>query len=140
MYSAQLLDMSNSHFACKLHHSLHLCYLPKKPKLPFIICLVFPSVLSFPVSQFHLLRRQKDLDSFWGALAVFMLHFEIPAPWSADTLVSPVSSLAPKILHLCIPHVSGSSPPLLYLRPFSTHIPLGLQSNVCHQSRSNTYK
>lgn len=94
-----------------LIHASHVSYtmvctsaIYKNPKLSLIISLVFPSVLSFPVSQFHLLRRQWDLDSFWGALAVFISHLEIPVPWSADTLVSPFSSFMPKILHLHIHH------------------------------------
>lgn len=60
---------------------------------------------------------------------MLILCLKIPVPWSADTSDSPVSTG----LHLHVSRVSGRS-----LLMFA-YVPLGIQSTVRHQSKSNTH-
>lgn len=97
---------------CKLHHSLHLCYLPKKTQTTFhyLFGISFSSVLScFSISSSE---KTKGLGLFLGNFVSIYTLLRNPCPLVCRHFsFSPV----PTILHLHIPHVSGSSPPMLYL-------------------------
>lgn len=95
---------------CKLHHSLHLCYLPKKPQTTFhyLFGISFSCVLScFSISSSE---KTKGLGLFLGNFGSIYTLLRNPCPLVCRHFSF---SLVPTIPH--IPHVSGSSPPMLYL-------------------------